>query len=616
MATKRFGSSVQDLVYNIDMGGGFRLVQFGLYSLFVIVIILIYTATQFRAFSEPEAMEYAQLARNMSRSEGMTTQVVRPSSIRFLIENGKMVSARTEAEVKKDQENADTADEAVEAGHPQIMSHPDILHPPVYPMVLSAWFKIFNVDFEPEKEGGKYGPELMIVAFAHMCTVLTGIFIWMLGRVLFDNRIGILGMSIFFLSDTVWQTAISGLNLALPTLLVTMSFYFAIRTIMAIEGTTPNARWIVPFVLTCVCAILMVLTRYGLILIIPALALFFAFGIRQKGWLFALILIVFVVVGMLPWLSRNAKVSGNLFGMTPSTVLTETSLFPGKSYHRTFAPEEDLLDFRSVVKSVQSKWFANSAKYYEQNARSIGDGFLVALFITTFFYRFLRGHVRQFRWCVLLAIVLLFSIAGFFGESMIQLSRVFWPVVILYGLAFFFILRDRLQLRLQIQRLSVTILVVLLSAAPLIIALMPPKAGFPYPPYLRTYITYVSGVLDKSELLSSDIPWATAWYGDRVSLYVPQSTDEFYEINDYLSKVSGIYFTMETRNKAFVRGLLGSERSWFQILQGMNSIPDEFPLKYSYPLARLDQQFITDRDRFWEAEEESTGDDTPAEQPE
>ena len=48
----------------------------------------------------------------------------------------------------------------------------------------------------------------------------------------------------------------------------------------------------------------------------------------------------------------------------------------------------------------------------------------------------------------------------------------------------------------------------------------------------------------------------------------------------------------------------------------MNSIPDEFPLKYSYPLARLDQQFITDRDRFWEAEEESTGDDTPAEQPE
>ena len=110
MATKHFGSSVQDLVYNIDVGVGLRLVQFGLYSLFVVIIILIYTATQFRAFDEPEAMEYAQLARNMSRSEGMTTQVVRPSTIRFLIEKDKLVSARTQENVDRDEEEAAAAD--------------------------------------------------------------------------------------------------------------------------------------------------------------------------------------------------------------------------------------------------------------------------------------------------------------------------------------------------------------------------------------------------------------------------------------------------------------------------------------------------------------------------
>jgi len=611
MATKPFGSSVQDLVYNIDVGVGLRLVQFGLYSLFVVIIILIYTATQFRAFNEPEAMEYAQLARNMSQSEGMTTQVVRPSTIRHLIDKKKLVSVRTPEDVEKEKDEAITAasDEdaspaEVQGGHPQVMAHPDIIHAPVYPAILSTWFKIFGVEFAAKEQGGKYGPELMVVAFAHVCTVLTGIFIWMLGRLLFDNRIGLLSMSIFFLSDMVWQTAISGLNLALPALLVTAAFYFAIRTSVAFESESSAAGWIVPFLLTCICGVLMVLTRYALILIIPALALFFAFGIRGKGWILSLVLIGAVVVGMMPWISRNMSVSGSPFGIVPSTILANTEIYPGKStFHRTFAPEEEEIKFRQVVKSVQAKWFSNTSAYYKDNMRSLGDGILIALFITTFFYKFLRGHVRWFRWCALLAILLLFGTAGLFGETTIRLAHVFWPIIILYGLAFFFILLDRLQLRLQIQRLAVTILVILLSVAPLVITLMPPKATFPYPPYLRTYITHISGLLDESELMCSDIPWATAWYGDRVSLYLPQTTDEFYEINDYLSKVSGIYFTMETRNKPFVRGLLNAERSWFPVIQG-SQMPPEFPLKFSFPLARFDQQFVTDRDRFSEATQE------------
>jgi hypothetical protein len=611
MATKHFGSSVQDLVYNIDVGVGLRLVQFGLYSLFVVIIILIYTATQFRAFDEPEAMEYAQLARNMSRSEGMTTQVVRPSTIRFLIEKDKLVSARTQEDVDRDEEEAaaDAASNNAETsatgaadiveGHPQVMAHPDIMHPPVYPAILSAWFKIFDTEFVAKEQGGKYGPELMVVAFAHVCTVLTGIFIWMLGRLLFDNRIGLLGMSIFYLSDVVWQTAISGLNLALPALLVTAAFYFAIRTVVAVENKSSIAGWVVPFIITCACGILMVLTRYALVLIIPALALFFAFGIRKKGWLLSLILIGAVVIGMVPWISRNISVSGSPFGIVPSSIMAGTTGFPGKTFDRAFAPEKDAMKFREVVKAVQTKWFNNTAGYYKDNVRSMGDGILIAFFITTFFYKFLRGHVRWFRWCALLSILLLLGTAGLFGEATIRLTHVFWPIIILYGLAFFFILLDRLNLRLQIQRLSVTTLVILLSVAPLIITLMPPKATFPYPPYLRTYITHISGLLDKSELMCSDVPWATAWYGDRVSLYLPQTLDEFYEINDYLSKISGIYFTMETRNKPFVRGLLNAEQTWFPIIQG-SQMPAEFPLKYSYPLARFDQQFVTDRDRLSE----------------
>jgi len=198
---------------------------------------------------------------------------------------------------------------------------------------------------------------------------------------------------------------------------------------------------------------------------------------------------------------------------------------------------------------------------------------------------------------------LLLGVAGLFGGTTIGLLFMFWPMVILYGLAFYFLLLDRLQLQLPIQRMAITFVIVTLSALPLIITLMPPKAHHPYPPYLRPYITYASELLEKNELLCTDMPWATAWYGDRTSLYLPQSIDEFYEINDYVMPISGIYFTTLTRNQPFVRGLLnGGERTWFPIQQGQSR--SDFPLSHMLPLLNGDQLFLTDRQRWTEQGEE------------
>ncbi len=79
---------------------------------------------------------------------------------------------------------------------------------------------------------------------------------------------------------------------------------------------------------------------------------------------------------------------------------------------------------------------------------------------------------------------------------------------------------------------------------------------------------------------------------------VPASIDEFYEINDYTKRVSGMYFTTVTRDKPYIRTLVtGSERDWFPIIQGR--IPGDFPLTQGIPLNGLDQVFLTDRAR-WE----------------
>jgi hypothetical protein len=55
----------------------------------------------------------------------------------------------------------------------------------------------------------------VIVPFSHLCTILTGILVFLLARRLFDQRVALLSITLFFLSDAVWGMSISGLGIPL-----------------------------------------------------------------------------------------------------------------------------------------------------------------------------------------------------------------------------------------------------------------------------------------------------------------------------------------------------------------------------------------------------------------
>ena len=191
----------------------------------------------------------------------------------------------------------------------------------------------------------------------------------------------------------------------------------------------------------------------------------------------------------------------------------------------------------------------------------------------------------------------LLVVAGVFGDGTFRLLCVCWPFVILYGFAFFFLLLDRLQFRVPLFNIALIALIVLLSAAPLVVAILPPRVGIPYPPYFPPFILHVSRLSRPEEVLCTDMPWATAWYGARKSVYLPPTLDEFYEFHDYRRRVSGIYFTTITRDRPYIRTLkTGSYKSWFPILEGR--MPNDFPFKDGFPLNNLDQLFLTDRPRW------------------
>jgi len=140
---------------------------------------------------------------------------------------------------------------------------------------------------------------------------------------------------------------------------------------------------------------------------------------------------------------------------------------------------------------------------------------------------------------------------------------------------------------------------VLLTALPLLMLLVPVRIGPPYPPYYPPFIKHVATLVRPNELVCTDMPWATAWYGHRDSLLLPLTMDEFYAINDNTRRISGLYFTTITRDRAYVHDLLtGPYRNWFPINEGR--VPPDFPLNQYLPLNNMDQLFLTDRTRWGE----------------
>ena len=78
---KTFDTSLQDVVYTLDVGAGLKILRTSLYVVMLLVIILIYTATQFWGLKSDEAMYYGQLGRNFSAENGWVTKSVTPFSM-------------------------------------------------------------------------------------------------------------------------------------------------------------------------------------------------------------------------------------------------------------------------------------------------------------------------------------------------------------------------------------------------------------------------------------------------------------------------------------------------------------------------------------------------------
>jgi hypothetical protein len=163
------------------------------------------------------------------------------------------------------------------------------------------------------------------------------------------------------------------------------------------------------------------------------------------------------------------------------------------------------------------------------------------------------------------------------------------------------------------------VIVIVISALPLVLSFpkdlkfgiaYKERAKVNYPPYHPPIIKTVAELSDPHEIIASDIPWAVAWYGDRTSLWVPRTVDQFESLYtrsyDNESPISGLFLTPATTNEPLARGIVkGENEEWSPLvlretLKGSwrkfgGAFGDDFPLVPAAQFAESEMLYFSDK---------------------
>jgi len=598
---------IQRFIHMLEVGAVSRYLRIFALALGVISLAFLYDIRADRNLAAPEAMDAAQLARNLSEGKGYTTLLIRPFSL-------YLVQRHNEPKTPVLLTNA-TPDFALIK-----TAHPDLANPPVYPLVLAGLMKVLPFDYRVNLKSPfwanngsfwRYQPDFLIALFNEVLLFIVALLTFFLAKKLFDSNVAWLSTVLVLGCELFWRFSTSGLS----TMLLLVIFLGLMLLLLEIEktarGVPLRTGWL--FSLAMAAGILTgigALTRYAFgWTIIPVVVFLLLFSGPKRMWHTLAALAAFAVV-LMPWIIRNEAVSGTAFGTAGYAVVEGTYVFPRFQLERSLHPE---LKNAMLLTPYVQKLFGNLQGNLTGDLLKSGATWAGALFFAGLFLGFRSTGARRLRYFVLMCLPV-FIVVQSLGHTQLSeqspeinsenLLVLLVPLVFVFGVSFFFTLLDQMTLPLLQLRYAIIAGFVALCCLPLLFTLTPSARPVVYPPYFPPEIQQTANWMRPDELMMSDVPWAVAWYGHRQCVWLSlDAQTEFFAINDYLKTVSALYLTPQTMDAKFVSEWVQTrDFSWGNFIVDSvvkGNIPTGFTLRNAPTGFLPDRLFLTDRDR-WE----------------
>ena len=573
---------LQDFIYALEVGNLRRWVMRLAVVLLLIGLAIFYMVRQFNGLSEPSAMDQAQIARQITQGKGFTTKFLRPLVIKEI----------------KEKENLTKPE-----GN---LNQPDMVNAPAYPYLLAAMFTItrteFNVLITDLKGFTIYSPERVIVFTNILAFVMAVVvfYVWMVRA--FDDRVAIVASILLAASDLVWGMTISGLPTSFLILLVCVAGFCINEALIADEGEawgTAAVWWTVGVLAVS----LMVLTKYAFVVMIPALIALGYLAFMRRGMMMGIALLLPVLL-LAPWLIRNMSLTGHPFGFAWVEIFADNGTMPGESIWRVFGDDPGkAYGLKALMRAITLgvATLSTNLTYF------LGGVIVPALFIAGLLHTFRRSHCQWSRWFWLAAFLLVFlanaplvKLRAIEEAAHLNLLVVFLPVLTGFGVAFLFVLINRLQLASPMLAIPVIALVCVLQLIPLGVRLVQREAPpFAYPPYFPPVYILVGSWLDETEIQAMDVPWAGAWYSNRNTIWLPLKRTDFFALNDFTVKISSMLLTPYSSNSRLYSEInQGEFKDWASLIRRSDFRELPLPQVTVLPPNKDDFIYFSDRVRW------------------
>ena len=493
-------------------------------GLLITSLCLMQLCLTYRGLNQAEAMDMAQIARQIARGEGFTSKFIRPiDAWDFSQESDRAMNEEDGKKLDFDR-------------------FPEANHAPVYPYVLAAAIKLTGYDdFEGKRMDADktniYAGDRVISSTSTVFFLVALVLAYTLLARMFDEIVAATTVAFMGLSELMLQYALSGLPHTLMLCFILAAMHCLLSAIRADQhlDTRKTILWVcAAFVFIS----LLCLTNYMCVWAALGLLVFCGIFFRPYGMYAAIGAGILAFLVLLPTAILLSPVGG-----------IERQIIHGVFNGFGSSGEETLMRTAST-----SAIAFNSANFFlrllgytfaQFNSMYINMGaiFTVPFFLLSLFNKFRKTTVEKTKWAVLLMWVCACLGMALFGESKSisesQLAPLFSPFFAAYGAAMVFVLLGRMQLGTAFNAVrALTIAGMLLVSSGLFLFQLPKQLymgiwtsarGIPhFPPY---YPAAMNGKLHEmtndKEIVVTDQPWAVAWYADRKAMWMPLSLTEY-----------------------------------------------------------------------------------------
>lgn len=455
----------------------------------VAVIIALFYKQSYPGLVHRDAMDVAQVARNIAEGKGYSTRFIRPFNAGLLRGDDPLGAAV-----------------------------PELDNAPFYPYAEAMMFRL-------------KGPNDQVAMWTSLIfMLLTVVAIYLLGRLMFGWEAGLLAAAVFGINSAILSTAVAAQGWTAAAFLFTL-----LLCAIAAHHRACMAGRFVPGLLYASCSAIVTALLYTanvlfIVLLIPVALCFALTTVSKRSHLVTYLILTVLLVT--PMMVRNTRYTHSpVLGVAAWHIMADTTAFPADTFYRSTDEGN-----RAVARAILFPAERFSA-FAEKLMRRSGDflqavapmlGLIVLPFaVVSVLYRFrspAANAIRGFMYVAAPLLMLTFAVYSVDTNAVIVLA----PAAAVLASGYFLLLLNAKKLHPVFSRALVGGFV-LLALAPTLPTVVW-KSTDPRPQGTAAANTLCAMMSGSSGLIYTDAPWMWAWRTNGVGVWVPTSDEDVWAL--------------------------------------------------------------------------------------